>query len=272
LVELATSARYALPVYAQCVRDALAEKKTQTQRGVISLISRTVTALLLLCAPRTVQAQPEAAPGTGTPPANTPSETRTADDTARLARDFETAPPPPSHVVYFQYGVAFTTEQVLSAGPICDNTTVPCVLGAGGGIVIRGGWRSPGPLYIGGAYELTKQDPNKLYRIALLQQARAEGRYYLMTARVTEPYASVGLGVAGYGNEWAIDTWGPTGSIGAGVEYQITRRTVVGLAMNYRLLYFSRFQDTAGSDRAPGIAQLFGLDLVLEQRDAIVRE
>ena len=192
-------------------------------------------------------------------------------DNARLARDLETAPPPPSHVVYFQYGVAFATEQVLAPGPICDAPRVPCILGAGGGIVVRGGWRSSGPLYLGGAYEMTKQDPNKLYRIALLQQARAEGRYYFMTARVTEPYAAVSLGVAGYGNEWAIDTWGPAGSIGGGVEYQITRRTVVGLALAYRLLHFSRFTDTAGSERSPGVAQLLGLDLVLEQRDAIVR-
>jgi len=189
----------------------------------------------------------------------------------RLARDLESAPPPPSHVVYFQYGVAFATEQIVSAGPICDNTAIPCVLGAGGGIVARAGWRSSGPLYLGGAYELTKQDANKLYRIALLQQARGEGRYYFMTARVTEPYAAISVGVAGYGNEWAIDTWGPAGSIGGGIEYQITRRTVVGLAFAYRLLHFSRFMDTAGTDRAPGIAQLFGLDLVLEQRDAIVR-
>jgi hypothetical protein len=174
--------------------------------------------------------------------------------------------------VYFQYGVAFATEQVLAAGPICDDTSVPCILGAGGGIVVRGGWRSTGPLYLGGAYELTKQDPNKLYRIALLQQARAEGRYYFMTARVTEPYAAVSLGVSGYGNEWSIDTWGPGGSLGAGLEYQITRRTVVGLALAYRLLYFSRFTDTAGSERHPGVAQLLGLDLVLEQRDAVVRE
>lgn len=193
-------------------------------------------------------------------------------ESMRFAQDLEKAAPPPSNVVYFQYGVAFTTEQIVSAGPICDSTGAPCILGAGGGIVVRGGWRSTGPLYIGIAYELTKQDPNKLYRIALLQQARAEARYYFMTARVTEPYVSASAGVAGYGNEWSIDTWGPGGSLGAGVEYQVTRHTVVGLGVAYRLLYFSRFTDTAGTDRAPGIAQLVGLDLVLEQRDAIVTD
>lgn len=207
-----------------------------------------------------------------TPARGASESARTEPENTELAQGFETAPPPPSHVVYLQYGVAFTTEQILEPGAICNNVKVPCVLGSGGGIVVRGGWRSTGPLYIGGAYELTKQDPNKLYRIALLQQARAEARYYLMTARVTEPYASASLGVGGYGNEWAIDTWGPTGSIGAGVEYQITRRTVVGLGFAYRLLYFSRFIDTAGTEREGGIAHLLGLDLVLEQRDALVTD
>lgn len=228
---------------------------------------RTLSALIALTtivAPQRVLAQqPQAA--TPEPPP------RSQADSARLAHDLETAPPP-SHVVYFQYGVAFTAEQVLAPGPICEKTTVPCILGPGGGFAIRAGWRGAGSLYLGGAYELTKQDPNKLYRIALLQQARAEGRYYFTTARVTEPYASVAVGVSGYGNEWSIDTWGPMGSVGAGLEYQITRQTVVGLALNYRLLYFSRFTDTARTERAPGIAQLFGLDLVLEQRDAVFRE
>lgn len=188
----------------------------------------------------------------------------------QVALDLEKAPPPPTNIVYAQYGVAFAAESVLAAGPICDNEGIPCILGNGGGIVVRGGWRGAGPFYFGGAYELTKQDPNKLYRIALLQQARAEARYYANTARVTEPYLALGAGVAGYGNEWGIDTWGPGGSIGAGVEYQITRSTVVGLAINYRALWFSRFTDTSGAARDAGLAQLFGLDLVLEQREAIV--
>jgi hypothetical protein len=153
---------------------------------------------------------------------------------------------------------------------MCDTEGVPCILGPGGGIAVRVGFRGAGPIYLGAAYEMTKQDPSKLYRFALLQQARAEGRYYFMNARVTEPYAAIGLGVNGYGNEWAVDTWGPGGSLGAGVEYQVTQRTVIGMALNYRVLYFSRFTDTSGADRAPGIAQLVGIDVVLEQRDPIL--
>jgi len=183
--------------------------------------------------------------------------------------DLEKALPPPTEVSFLQYGVAFTAETTTAAGPLCDNTLVPCILGAGGGIAIRTGWRSSGSIYLGGAYEVSKQDPNKLYRLALLQQARFEARKYFPTGRQAEPYVSGGGGVSGYGDQWGIDTWGPGGFLGGGVEIQITRRTVVGIAAAYRLLWFKSFTDTSGAFRAAGIAQLFGLDLVLEQRDPI---
>jgi hypothetical protein len=242
-----------------------------------ALVAIAAVALLVVVDRSANAAEPSAAPppapptnpATDRPPSPTDDPAGHAGST-RFAQDLEKGAPPPSNIVYFQYGVAFVTEQILSPGPICDNPSRACILGAGGGIVVRGGWRSKGPLYIGGAYELTKQDPNKLYRIALLQQARAEMRYYFMTARVTEPYLGASLGVAGYGNEWQIDTWGPAGSLGAGVEYQISRSIVVGLAFAYRLLYLSRFTDTSGAARDPGVAQLLGLDLVLEQRDSFL--
>jgi hypothetical protein len=183
--------------------------------------------------------------------------------------DLQNAPPPPTNVVYLQYGVAFTAEVVSAAGPICDNVSVPCILGPGAGVVIRAGWRGTGPFYLGGAYEFSKQDPNKLLRLAILQQARAEGRYYFISGRDAEPYLTGGLGVAGYGNEWGVDTWGPGSFAGLGVEAQITRRTVVGAALAYRLIYFQKFTDTTGAPRDSGVAQLIGLDLVLEQREAI---
>ncbi len=208
-------------------------------------------------APRqTQEVPPESAPGVGAEP---PTH----------FVDIEKAPPPPTNVVYLQYGVAFTAEAPTAAGPICDTAGVPCILGTGGGIAIRTGWRSTGAWYLGGAYEVSKQDPNKLYRLALLQQARFEARRYFATGRQTEPYASGGGGVSGYGNEWGVDTWGPGGFLGAGVEVQLTRRTVVGIAAAYRLLWFKSFTDTSGASRSAGLAQIFGLDLVLEQRDPI---
>jgi hypothetical protein len=214
--------------------------------------------------------EPPSAPVPPSPDGTVPAAPPALTPGGKLAQEFESAPPP-SSVIYFQYGVAFSAENVLSAGPTCDNVAVPCILGTGGGIVVRGGWRGDGPFYLGAAYELTKQDPNKLYRLALLQQARAEGRYYFMTARVTEPYLLAGVGLAGYGNEWGVDTWGPVAAFGGGLEYQVTRTTVVGLALAYRLLHLNRFTDTAGSERAAGFAQLLGLDVVLEQRDAVLR-
>jgi hypothetical protein len=235
-----------------------------------------LAAVVLLVAGAEGVAEAEASPSAPqTPDAQTPSPAgapegdRDRDPAARTMLDLEKAPPPPTNVVYLQYGVAFTAEVVSSAGPICDNAAVPCILGPGGGIAVRAGWRGAGSLYLGGAYELSKQDPNKLYRLALLQQARFEGRYYFVTGRDVEPYAAGGLGVAGYGDEWAIDTWGPAGCLGGGIEVQITRRTVVGLAAAYRVLWFKSFTDTSGADRGAGLAQLVGLDLVLEQRDPI---
>lgn len=236
-------------------------------------LATTLTAALLASGVARSQEPGEAAASPAAPAAEPEAPPQPAptgpDALARTQADLDRAPPPPSNVVYLQYGVALAAEMVASAGALCDNELVPCVLGPGAGIAIRAGWRGTGALYLGGAYEVTKQDPNKLYRLALLQQARGEARWYFATARQAEPYASVGAGVAGYGNEWGVDTWGPAGSLGAGIEVQISRRTVVGVGMAYRLLYLSAFTDTSGAARDGGIAQLVGLDIVLEQRDPI---
>lgn len=221
-----------------------------------------------------VEGTPEATPTSPVaPPVATPPPVAEgvagAEAAGRPVIDTEKALPPPTNVVYFQYGVSFTAEVVSAPGPICDNVTVPCILGTGGGIAVRAGWRGTGPWYLGGAYEFSKQDPNKLLRLAILQQMRFEARYYFVSGRTTEPYLCGGGGIAGYGNEWTVDTFGPMSTLGVGVEAQITRRTVVGAQLNYRLLYFKSFVDTTGAARDAGIAQIIGLDLVLEQREAI---
>lgn len=226
---------------------------------------------------------PTAAPSTSEMPLPANGSTTTKPDVAgpvgedasrssRTLLELQNAPPPPTNVVFLQYGVALTAEVVTDAGPICDNVAVPCILGTGGGVAVRVGWRGAGALYLGGAYELSKQDPNKLLRLAILQQARAEARYYFVSGRLTEPYLTAGLGVAGYGNEWGVDTWGPGGFAGFGIETQVTRRTVVGVALGYRLLYFQPLRDTTGTERPGGISELLGIDLVLEQRDPIFTE
>src|SRR5262249_12267815 len=117
------------------------------------------------------------------------------------------------------------------------------------------------------------QDPNKLFRLAILQQLRFEARYYLTTGRDTQPYGVLGGGAAGYGNEGGISTYGPCLLAAVGLETQLSRRTVVGVALGYRLIEFARFTDSSGAQRGPekqgALAQLFGIELVLEGRDPL---
>jgi hypothetical protein len=202
----------------------------------------------------------------------------TPGDTARPGGDVgEAAPhaaaPPPLNVTYLQYGVSFTGEFVASAGPMCKDAGVggnaPCIFGSGGGVAIRVGYRSAGPWYLGGAYELSKQDPSQLYRLAILQQLRGEARYYVPTGWDASPFGSAGVGVAVYGNEGAIDTFAPSVFAAIGAEAQLSRRVVVGVAVAYRALYFTRFTDSSGTSRSAGIANVVGLDLSLEARDPL---
>jgi hypothetical protein len=175
--------------------------------------------------------------------------------------------PPAVGNPFIQYGVAFTTEVVASAGQMCAVANYPCVLGSGGGVVFpRIGWRSSGAWYIGGAYELSKQDANTIYPLAILQQLRGEARYYFLGGHVLNPFVGGSAGLAGYGNEWAVNTFGPVGAVTFGLEAQLSRGTVISFALNYRAIYFKAFNDSA-VNRPAGVAQLVGLDLQLEVRD-----
>lgn len=166
---------------------------------------------------------------------------------------------------YWQVGVSFSAEFVAFAGPICHQT--PCILGSGGGIAVRAGIRTVGPFYVGLAYEFSKQDASQIYRLAILQQLRMEGRYYFLDVRRdTQPYLIGALGGAAYGNEWSIDTGGPAAGIGIGTETQISTSTVFGVALTYRVLYTAAFFDGA-QQRSDGPVQMLGLELVLEGRD-----
>jgi len=176
---------------------------------------------------------------------------------------------PPARHAQIQYGVAFTVEGVASAGPVCSDASNPCILGSGGGIVVRVGWRPTEVLYLGGAYELSKQDPNKLYRLGILQQARAEMRYYFPTGLSLTPYALLGLGVAGYGNEWSLDTWGPSGSIGAGLELELSGGALLGASLVYRPIYLQSFVDSSTLSHRGGVAHFVGLELALEAQDTL---
>jgi hypothetical protein len=179
------------------------------------------------------------------------------------------ARPPPRGQSYLQYGVAFTVEGVAAPGPICSEAVNPCILGSGAGITIRVGWRPTEDFYIGGAYEFSKQDPNKLYRLGILQQARGELRHYFPNGRSTAPFALVGLGLATYGNEWTVDTWGPAAALGGGVEVELSGKVALGVSLGYRPVYLHAFVDSSTLSHESGIAHFVGLELALEAQDAL---
>jgi hypothetical protein len=202
---------------------------------------------------RAAEIAPQAAPQTGpqTGPVESPSTAL------------------PERHAYIQYGVAFTAEYVAAPGPICADPGNPCILGSGGGITVRVGWRPAEEWYLGGAYELSKQDPNQLYRLGILQQARAEGRRYFRTGRTASPFVLAGAGLAGYGNEWAIDTWGPSVMFGAGLELDFPSGTVIGFSAVYRPTYLKSFVDTIPLQRDGGFAHFVGFEIALEKQDAL---
>ena len=182
--------------------------------------------------------------------------------------------PPPLHVDYVQYGVAIAAEINLSSGGSCPDgpNTRPCILGSGGGLAIRGGYRSPGPWYFGGAYQFIKMDSGNLYRLGIFQQLRAEMRYLPDTGYRAHPYASWGVGGVAYGNEWGVETGGVLGFFGAGVELEVSRLAVLGFGIVYRPVVLAGWTDTAGQERDTGIAQFLGLEFLLEVRTEMGRK
>ena len=165
-----------------------------------------------------------------------------------------------------QYGVGFSTEVPLARGGLCP-ANQPCILGAGGGIAARLGFRVGSTYYLGGAYSVTKQDSDKLYRLSTLQQARAEGRYFLDGGRAVSPYAFAALGAAAYGNEWGVDTFGPLGSLGLGLTAEVTPRTLLGFSAGYRAIRFQAFDDPTGLRREASYTHMFSMDLTMEVSD-----
>jgi hypothetical protein len=194
------------------------------------------------------------------------------------ARAAEPAPePPPNNVEYFQYGVGLVLETALSAGDVCPpDATAPCILGSGGGLALRAGYRSRDPWYLGGAYEFSRQDSSNLIRLAILQQLRFELRYYFDQGMRTTPFLAAAVGGMLYGGEWGASTAGGLLSLGAGVEYQVSATTVIGCAPMYRLLVPHSWTDSADQVRAKnvlgfGFAHFFGFEVFLEVRDPLAR-
>lgn len=175
--------------------------------------------------------------------------------------------PPPSQHSYVQFGVGLAAEVVGSPGPICTNVS-NCILGSGGGLVVRVGWRANDRWYVGGAYEMSKQDPNQLYRLGILQQLRGEVRRYFPTGRETSPFVLAGLGASGYGDEWRVDTWGLGATLGGGIEVELGPAVVV-VSAAYRPMYFEGWSDTSGIPHDAGVAHFFSLEASIEAQDLL---
>ncbi|NUO53593.1 MAG: hypothetical protein HOV80_32490 [Polyangiaceae bacterium] len=186
---------------------------------------------------------------------------------------FDGSVPSPLEVDYAQYGVALATEIPIEPGGICpSDATVPCIIGLGGGPVLRGGYRPAVPWYIGGAYQFSKLDSNNLYRLGILQQLRAEMRYVVSTGTRAWPYATWGLGGMVYGNEFSVQTGGATALAGLGLELEITRFAVVGLNASYQPMLFAEFVDSAGQARDTGVAHYVHMELLIELKSELTRE
>jgi hypothetical protein len=115
---------------------------------------------------------------------------------------------------------------------------------------------------------MTKQDPNQLYRLGILQQVRAEGRRYFPGGRDVTPFVFLGAGLHAYGNEWGIDTWGPNASLGAGLEVELGG-PVLDLTLAYRAMAFSGWTDTSEITHNAGVAQFVAFEVSVEAKDAL---
>ena len=233
-----------------------------------------VAALALQAAP--LRAQGVAAdPGAGAAGGPATEEATTAVSPA-AEEEPAAARPPPLHVEYAQYGVALTAEINIDDGAACREEQPqggfePCILGSGGGLLIRGGYRSPGPWYFGGAYQFTKMDSSNLYRLGTFQQLRAEMRYLPDTGYRAAPYFTAAVGGVAYGSEWGAETGGALISLGAGVELEISRLAVLGLGAAWRPVLLAGWTDTAGYRRRTSIVQFLGIELLLEVRTELGR-
>jgi hypothetical protein len=164
-----------------------------------------------------------------------------------------------------QYGVGFDGEFVIAPGDICPKTE-PCILGSGGGITANIGLLYGRSSYAGIAYSLTKQNPSRLYRFATLQEGRLEIRRYLESERDTRLFGAIGTGLAGYGEEWGVDTYGPLIMAAVGAEVELSAKTVAVASLGYRAVRFSSFRDSAGTERNWGVSHFMSLEVALEAR------
>jgi hypothetical protein len=187
--------------------------------------------------------------------------------------------PPPINVRYLHTGVGLSGEIIppAFAGDVCPpGAAAPCIFGSGVGLAFRVGYRSRGPWYVGGAYQVSRHDASNLLRLAIMQQLRGEVRRYFDFGTQFTPYAAAGLGAALYGNEFGAETGGVAGMLAGGAEFQVSRGTTVGIALAYRPFLLRTWTDGAGQERADrfagfGAAHAVALEATFESRKPLSR-
>lgn len=180
--------------------------------------------------------------------------------------------PFPSTGQYISYGASFFSEAKLGSGRLCPaDAKESCVLGGGGGLAFSGFYRGPSSS-LGAIVEVTFHDSNAIYQRGVLQQLRGEWRLRPRWAVLYESvngFASLGAGIAAYGDDWAIATFGPAGHIAVGAEIDLGVKLALVVGFAYRLMYFRQFVDATGQDRPAGLTQMLGFQLGLELHDPL---
>jgi hypothetical protein len=170
---------------------------------------------------------------------------------------------------HFQYGAGLTAEMLASAGAVCSDTPeAPCVVGSGGGLAVRFGYRYHAPFFFGAVYECSKLDAHKAVVLPILQQMRAEVRYYIPGLLPHSPFLVLGGGAAGYGNEWSVQTFGGMLLGGAGVEWLLSETTALTTTLTYRPMLLKAWVDPTGQSRPSGVISFVGIEVSVEQRQA----
>src|ERR1019366_6823149 len=107
------------------------------------------------------------------------------------------------------------------------------------------------------------------YRLAILQQARIEARLYFPTGESAEPFVLFGAGLAGYGNEWSVATWGAGATIGGGLEVELSGGSLLNLSLAYRPIFLRSFEDSIPAFHEAGIVHFVTLEIALEAQDTL---
>jgi hypothetical protein len=215
----------------------------------------------------TPSAMPASSTSTTAPPVSSAMSAWSGDGDTREGLD-----PFPSTGQYLDYGMSFHSEAVLTSGRLCPKDAKEnCVLGSGGGISFFGAYRSP-RYSLGAAYEVTFHDSSNIYQRGVLQQLRGEWRVRprgLVFSDSVVGFFAVGAGLAAYGDNWAVDTYGPSahGMIGTEIDLGVKVALVIGIS--YRALYLKSFTDPSQQDRPAGIAHMLGLSVGLELHDPL---